>query len=231
MAPASLLAGYMERHSEGRVFLAGTRGTLWNGNGVMLFGTDTTYISLGEYSWHLRPAALLSGALEFEVRRGMGGDPMRARYEPLRQAVELSQWRVTLPAQVLALLAPQLRPYQLNGEVDLSAESVSFSQRGVAGKATVDWKQAGSGLSDVYPLGDYRILMQGDGRELSVQLSTLSGKLRLSGSGQMELGRGLNFNGTAQAAEGEAQESLSELLHHVGPEVSPGVFRLGLVSQ
>ncbi len=231
MAPASLLSAQLERYSGGRLFLAGTHGTLWNGAGVLLFGTDTQYISLGEYAWRLRPAGLLSGGLEFEVSRGGDERPMRARYELFRQTAELSQWHVTLPAQILALLAPQLRPYQLNGEIDLTAEAVSYSQQGVAGRATVDWKQAGSGLSDVYPLGDYRILMDGNGRALSVQLSTLSGKLLLSGSGQMEPGHGLDFNGTAQAAEGEAQESLSELLHHVGPELSPGVFRLGLISQ
>ncbi len=231
MAPASLLSAQLETFSGSRLLLAGTQGTLWSGSGVLLFASDTQYVSLGEYAWRLQPAELLSGGVVFNVKHGADGSPMKVRYEPLRQVAQLSQWHTTLPAQVLAVLAPQLRPYQLNGEIELTAESVSFSKSGIAGKATVDWRQAGSGLTDVYPLGDYRILMEGGGRGLSVQLATLSGKLRLSGSGQMEPGRGLNFNGTAQAAPGEQQDGLSELLHHVGPEVSPGVFSLGLISQ
>jgi len=231
MAPASLLSAQLESFSGSRLLLAGTRGTLWDGSGVLLFVNDTQYISLGEYAWQLRPAELLSGGLAFDVRHGEDTSPMRVRYEPLRQAAELSQWHTTLPAQVLAMISPQLRPYQLNGEIELTTESVLFSQNGIAGKAAVDWMQAGSGLTDVYPLGDYRILMEGNGRGLSVQLSTLSGKLRLSGSGQMEPGKGLSFNGTAQAMQGEQQDSLSELLHHVGPEISPGVFSLGLIAQ
>ena len=231
MAPASLLSAQLEGYSGGRLLLAGTRGTLWNGSGVLLFAADTQYVSLGEYAWRLQPAELLSGGMEFEVKRGVDASPMRVRYEPLRQAAQLSQWHTTLPAQVLAVLAPQLRPYQLNGEIELRAESVSFSQNGIAGEAKVDWLQAGSGLTDVYPLGDYRILLEGGGRGLSVQLSTISGKLHLTGSGQMQPGHGLSFKGTAQAANGEQQEGLSELLHHVGPEISPGVFSLGLVAQ
>lgn len=231
MAPASLLSVQLDSFSGGRLSLANTGGTLWHGSGVLLLRNDTQFISLGDYAWQFRPAELLNNGMAFEVRHGEEGAPMRIRYAPWRRQAELSQWHTTLPAQVLAILSPQLRPYQLSGEIKLTTDALSFSTGGIQGKATVDWTQAGSGLTDVYPLGDYRILMDGTGRLVAVQLSTLSGKLRLAGSGQVEPGRGLLFNGTAQATPGEQQEALTELLHHVGPETSPGVFTLGLISQ
>jgi general secretion pathway protein N len=231
MAPASLLGAQLERFSGGRLSLANTNGTIWSGSGILLFRNDTQFISLGDYAWQIRPAELPSNGLVYEVRHGEGAPPMRARYAVLRQEAELSQWRMVLPAQILAVLSPQLKPYQLHGEVRLATDSLTFSAGGILGRATVDWMQAGSRLTDVYPLGDYRIQMAGTGAGLSIQLSTLAGKLRLSGSGQVVPGRGLTFNGEAQAAPGEQQEALTDLLHRVGPQTSPGVFALALIPQ
>ena len=52
------------------------------------------------------------------------------------------------------------------------------------------------------------------GQAAAVQLDTLDGALRLSGSGAWT-GAGLRFRGAAQAAEGQA-EALSNLLNIIG---------------
>lgn len=230
MAPASVLGGQLQNFSGGKLTLARARGTVWDGAGVLLLQHDAQYVSMGQYAWRFSPAAVLQGALEFEVRHGDAA-PMRARVSPFKQQAELLQWNTTLPAQILGMLAPQLRPYQLNGEIKLSTDSLLFSPAGMQGRASVDWVQAGSGLTDIYPLGDYRIQLEGAGAQLGVQLSTLGGKLQLEGSGRIEPGKGLSFNGTARSAPGEQQESLTELLRHIGPETTPGVYALGLVAQ
>lgn len=230
MAPASLLGAQLESFSGGRLSLANTRGTLWNGSGILLFQHETRFITLGDYAWQLRPAELFTHGLAFAVRHGEQASPMQLAFAPMQQKVELSNWHTTLPAQILAVLAPQLRPYQLSGEIGLTTDSFAFSPSGVEGKAKLDWMQAGSGLSQVYPLGNYQITLEGMGKKTTVQLATVSGELQLAGSGQIELDKGLDFKGTAQAAAGEQQEALTELLHHVGPETSPGVFALGLVA-
>jgi general secretion pathway protein N len=41
----------------------------------------------------------------------------------------------------------------------------------------------------------------------------------------------MSINGTAQAAPGDAAVELNELLHHIGPEIRPGVFKLALMPQ
>jgi general secretion pathway protein N len=94
----------------------------------------------------------------------------------------------------------------------------------------VDWNQATSGLTDIAPLGDYRIVLQGEGADLKVSLTTLTGKLKLAGNGQIQFGRALSFSGTAQAAP-DQKEALSDLLHHIGPELSAGVFNFALAAQ
>jgi hypothetical protein len=79
-------------------------------------------------------------------------------------------------------------------------------------------------------LGDYRIVLQGVGVGLNVSLTTLTGKLILAGTGQMQVGRALTFKGTAQAAS-DQKEALSDLLHHIGPELSSGIFSFALAAQ
>jgi general secretion pathway protein N len=95
----------------------------------------------------------------------------------------------------------------------------------------MDWLGAASALSSIRPLGDYRILLKGNGTALDAQLSTLSGKLQLTGNGTYDNTSGMRFTGTAQAAPGTAATELNELLHHIGPEISPGVFTLALMPQ
>lgn len=225
------MSGGLDKFSAGRLTLAHAHGTLWNGSGALLYKNNSQFIALGDYTWQLRTTELLTGRIAFDVWQGEDTTPMHVRYSPLRQLAELTRWHMTLPAQVLSMLAPQLRPYQLVGEIKMSTDSMSFSPEGILGKTSLDWMQAGSGLTDIYPLGDYRIQIEASGQGVSVQLSTLAGKLQLTGSGQMVPGQQLQFKGTAQALQGDQHEALTDMLHHMGPETSPGVVSFGLASQ
>ncbi len=231
LAPASLLGGGLSEITEGKLSMSEVKGSLWDGNGILLFKDESQFIALGHYAWRWRASALLRGQMELEVSHGADTSPMTLRISLLNLHAELSNWHATLPAQMLALLSAQLRPYQLSGEIAISTDSLVFSKLGGFGKAELDWKNAGSGLTDIYPLGDYRILIDASGQVFSVGLSTLTGKLQLAGSGKNVPGKGLEFKGTAQAAKGDQYVVLTELLHHMGPEVSPGVFSFGLAPQ
>ncbi|HLP97884.1 MAG TPA: type II secretion system protein N [Sideroxyarcus sp.] len=231
LAPASLLGWGMGHASGGALFLADPRGTVWNGSGVLVLQNDASIISLGAYEWHARLADLLAAELTFAVRREESERPMLASFAPLRNEVRLTGLQLTLPVQVLEMASPQLRPYQFSGEIDLQGDELKLSARGIEGKVAMRWERAGSGLSDIYPLGTYLLDMAGTGKTLNVRLSTESGSLLLAGQGQLEQGRGLTFNGTAQAGPGGQLEQLTEMLHHIGPETSPGVFALTLLPQ
>lgn len=226
LAPASLLNLWLERASAGTFLLANADGTVWSGSGDLLLKSDTHFVSFGAYAWKIQPARMLSGALQFDVWQGDTGNPMGVRFSPFKRELGLIGLRAVLPAQILEIFSPKLRAYRLSGEIELESSGLLLSERGVEGRAEVNWTQAGSALSDVYPLGNYRIQLEGAWPVLNLELSTQSGKLLLSGRGRLEQGKGLAFNGTAQAAKGEQQEGLSELLHHIGPESAPGVFTL-----
>lgn len=224
-APASLMGSVLERASNGMLTLAQTKGSLWQGSGIALLRQKTNYQVLGSYRWHLK---IFSAALQVQAGEAT---PMTVRYIPFAGRLNVDHLRVTLPASIISVAAPQLGPYQLQGTFDASSDHLTLSGSGVDGKINVDWLHAASALSEIRPLGDYRVVLQGKGKGLDAQLTTLSGKLQLDGKGSFDITNGMRFSGTAQAAPGAAKEELNELLHHIGPEIRPGVFALALMPQ
>jgi len=228
LAPASLVTVLLERATAGKLSMAQTEGTLWRGEGVLLLAHDNKFLPLGHYAWRISPVANLS---QIAVAVETGADkPTQLLISPWGNEVEVSQGRASLPAQLLSVFAPQLLPYRLSGELALTTEYFQITPDSHSGTVTLDWKQATSGLTDIAPLGDYRILLQGAGADMKVSLVTVAGKLQLAGNGQIQVGRALTFNGTAQAAP-DQKEALSDLLHHIGPELTSGIFSFSLAAQ
>lgn len=223
-APASLVGYALEHATHGRLALAETQGGLWQGSGIAVLKSGPRYQVLGRYRWTLQPwrAAL-------QVQNGDAA-PMHVRFAPFGGHLDIDGLHLTLPASILEIAAPQLGPYQLQGMFDARADHVALGANGMDGMVTVDWADAASGLSSIRPLGAYRIVLQGSGQAVDAQLSTLSGKLVLNAKGRYDAANGLQLGGTAQAAP-EAAAELSEMLHHIGPEISPGVYNLALMPQ
>ncbi len=223
-APASLMSYALQRLSGGALSLAQTNGSLWRGTGVALLRQKTGYLALGIYHWQLQMPSASLRVLASE------STPMTVRYQPVSGGVSIDDLHLTLPASILTIAAPQLGPYQLEGSLVANGDHLTLNADGMKGQIAVDWTRASSALSQIRPLGDYRILLQGNGRNVDAKLSTLSGKLQLTATGSFDKAGQMQITGTAQAAPGSAEE-LSELLHHLGPEVSPGVFTLALMPQ
>ena len=222
-APASLMAYALERASSGMLSLVDTQGSIWQGAGVALLKQRSRFQSLGFYRWNVE---FSRAALQIQTGESA---PMTVRLHPFSGRVEVDDLHVVLPVSILAVIAPQLGPYQLQGTLDASSGHLTLDAGGLNGQIAVDWLQAASALSEIRPLGDYHILLQGDGTALDAKLSTRSGKLVLSATGRYDRAGGVNIDGTAQAAPGAAEAELNELLHHIGPEIGPGVFKLALI--
>lgn len=223
--PASLMGYALERASGGTLSLAQTAGSLWHGSGVALLRQKSHHQTLGSYRWKLN---LLNASLQ--VQAG-SSPPMTVRYIPFAGRLDIEGLHLVLPASSLEIVSPQLGPYQLLGMFELQSEHLALDAKGLNGQVTVDWARAASGLSSIRPLGDYRIVLNGNGNAVDAQISTVSGKLQLNGTGSFTPQNGMRLNGTAQAESGAAGEELNELLHHIGPEIKPGVFALALMPQ
>ena len=239
-APAQWLADGLQRASHGRLLLAEARGSLWNGSAVLVLtggaGSQDASALPGRLVWQLRPHwqglrlrasqdCCLNGELQMLLQPDWGGftlvlgHPQTAGARPLAaiDAPVLGHW----PASWLAGLGTPWNTLQLGGVLQLASpgftvESVQGRLR-LQGTLALELRGVSSRVSTLPTLGSYRLSLQGpgaNGEAAALQLLTLDGALRLSGSGQWA-GEKLRFRGDAQAAEGQAP-ALQNLLNIIG---------------
>jgi general secretion pathway protein N len=121
------------------------------------------------------------------------------------------------PAALLTGLGTPWNTIQPQGELAASTQGLQIEWTAgrirLQGSAEVTVRNLSSRLSTLQPLGSYRLGLRG-GDAVALELATLEGGLRLSGSGQWA-GARLRFSGEASAAPGlEAQ--LGNLLNLLG---------------
>lgn len=230
-APASLLDNYLQHVSQGRMIMANTSGTIWNGSATpALRQQENRFIGLPPLRWDIAVLPLFTGIIK--ARLQWSDQPlapaMDAIISPSR--FELHHALIRLPALALSGVSPILKPARFGGQFQIQSEQLIFSKRGIDGSAVADWQQASSALSSIAPLGNYRLALSGAGDRINIGLTTVSGILLLEGKGNWLAGRGLEFHGRAQASAGN-HDNLTELLHHLGPEESPGVHGFNITPQ
>lgn len=228
-APASWLARALASATGEHLLIVDTRGSVWNGSGVLV-------LAGGAGS---RDAAALPGRLRWKMGvKGFGlqlaaqqdccinGD-LLVGIKPGFGRLELSidtraDWLARLPAGLLAGLGTPWNTLQLGGSLRLSARELKLES--VQGR----WRQFGdlqldllnlsSRVSTVAPLGSYRLSITADPGNAgvsNVRLQTLEGALQLSGAGTLSGGGKSRFVGEASAAPGR-EEALDNLLNIIG---------------
>ena|GEM_PF-1018631 len=232
-APATLLSGWATQASQGRLLLTNVSGTLWQGSATpVLLQKNNALLPLQKMHWSIHPWSLFTGKLSLSLWRDdlPQTSAMRAVLSPSQ--LELHDLNLTMPAAVLGEISPMLRPAQLQGKIQLTSKHLQLTPQNIIGTAQADWFDAGAALSPVNPLGFYNVTLNGapdngTAERLNITLATTSGALILNGQGSWSHAKGLQFRGTAQAAE-QHRAMLAGLLGHLGPQESPGVYTLVL---
>ena len=221
-APARWLSAGVARATGNMVQLAEPQGSLWNGSARLLLtggaGSQDSAALPGRVQWRLTPA-LPGVQAQVTADCCTAGTPLRLRVAPrwggarVALADGQSQW----PSALLTGLGTPWNTLQPEGELSLSTQGLAAEwlagRLQVDGRAEVTARHVSSRLSTLRPIGSYQLKLSG-GEAVALDLSTLEGSLRLSGSGQWVGGR-LRFNGEASAAPGlEAQ--LANLLNIIG---------------
>lgn len=227
--PAGWLAGAIATASAQRVLLTDARGTLWRGSALLVLtggegSRDATALP-DRLEWRigfsglrpelrLRQACCLRGEVRALVSPGWGRVAVQVLPD---QGNTIGQW----PAALLAGLGTPWNTMQMGGTLRLTSpgmtiESVQGRVR-FSGDAALDVAHVSSRVSTLDTLGSYRLTLRGDagsGDGARMELITVDGALRLSGSGQWA-GSGLRFRGEASAAEG-SEPALNNLLNIIG---------------
>lgn len=228
LAPASLMSGWVARATGGRLELANASGTVWHGTAtpVVQFQHEAP-LRLERMAWSVSLRRLWRGELLLDLSLTSAPKTPQMEVALSPRQVELDHLALDLPAAAMGGLDPVLQAMGFQGRLAISARRLVVARNGtVSGSATANWQQAGSTLSPVNPFGNYRLDLTGAGDKVNIALATVSGDLKLQGQGAWQRGA-LSFQASASAG-GARKEAFSEMLHHLGPETSPGVFSFKL---
>jgi general secretion pathway protein N len=204
-APAAWLGEILAANT--RLRLVDARGTVWQGSAILGVsdGRETTLLP-GRVEWQLQ-SVTSARVLHPWLTRPLGVSFASGR-------VAFAQGGARLPAGVLAGLGAPFNTVRPGGVLEVAWSDSEVAGSGFRGEVRVDWRDARSALSTVAPLGAYRLLLSGAGREPSFTLQTLEGPLQLSGNGRM-MGSRVRFQGIA-TAEPSMRAALDGLLGVLG---------------
>ncbi len=225
-APATLIDAGLRQASHGRLRLAEAQGTLWSGSGqieVRDMGGRTGVAK--RLAWRVVPQSLLRGHLVCEV--GLDQSAKRFPVTISLSRIEIANAEIDLPAAVLGLGVPKLAPLGLTGDVLLHVASLTIERKEMQGNATLQWRNAGSVLTPISPLGDYELRLDGEGATVHAYLRTIQGPLRIDGEGSWANGNRPVFLATARVPA-QHQQQLAPLLRLIAVERGEGNFELRL---
>jgi general secretion pathway protein N len=225
LAPAQWAAGAVRSATGGRIDLAETSGSLWNGQATVVLASGSapgsSRASLPErLGWRLSPWALLVGTLDLTLSHPSAlTQPLSIRMSPGSPAV-LGATTLRLPAALLIGLGAPWNTVRPGGVITINWDRLQLAPGRMQGALVAEWQFASSSLTPVSPFGHYRLVTNGQYPGTTLQLQTVSGPLELTGSGTIAEGGRLRFEGTARPVAGtdpSIKSQLTGLISLLGP--------------
>jgi general secretion pathway protein N len=207
LAPAQWLASLVRSATQGRVELAEAAGSFWKGQATLVLTSGTQpglqRASLPErLSWQLSPLALLTGNVDLTLAHPSAlTQPLRVR-ATFGGRLDAGPTTLRLPASLLVGLGAPWNTVRPGGVVSVTWDRLALEPGRMQGNLTAEWQFASSNLTPVSPFGHYRLLTNGVFPGTQLNLLTISGPLELTGSGTINEGGRLRFQGIARAMPG-----------------------------
>ena len=226
LIPASVVAERVTAATGGQVAVADAGGTLWNGAARVRFTAAGGWLDVDSVEWHFRPMMLLFGRLAVDATANADGIDAKASIGRSFTAWELDNAAITASVASVATLAPVAARWRPEGRLVVRIPRWEWNDRGNRGEMSFEWQQAAVSLSDVKPLGDFRVLAAGQGAATRITASTLKGPLQVSGEGSAGPAE-IRFSGEARA-DPSVGKALDPLLDLMGPRKPDGSRALDL---
>lgn len=225
LAPAQWAAAAVRSATDGHVDLAETTGSLWNGQATVVLSSGreagASRASLPErLTWHLSPWQLLLGTVDLTLTHPSAlAQPLSVRVSP-GAATVVGATTLRLPAALLVGLGAPFNTLRPGGVIAISWDRLQIGAGRLQGSINAEWQFASSAMTPVTPFGHYRLTTDGAYPGTQLQLSTISGPLELAGSGTINEGGRLRFEGTARPVAGTdaaVKTQLTGLISLLGP--------------
>lgn len=223
MAPAGLLAWALARASNDAITLQAVTGTVWSGGGELILSRgQASSLGLGRGRWSVSPWWIVLGRVGVSVDFTSPGTVLKAQGRIGLGGATLRNVEVRFPASLVPTVYPPATLAGPSGDVRIEAKRLVLARRNMAGEVVAVWQGAGTMVSNINPLGDYRMIATGQGDAFSLALTTDRGDLRLSGQGRWSLAtRKFEMKGNATPAQ-ESKGALDPLLRLFGRDQGDG---------
>jgi len=220
--PASWFAWGLNQYTHGAVRLDPIGGSLWSGSGkLIVYYPQSTPHDLGTAEWSINPFWLFAGRLQMHWQASAQDTSIDTTLRLGFGQTQLIDTDISFPAQSVSNFYPAATLLSPKGQVRVHTAKFTIDENGIEGNGEILWQNAGSDLSSVQPLGDYRLEITGEGKAANLKLATSRGALDLSGHGKWQLQGGqLQINGTAIPREHVSE--LDPLLKLLGPDQGDG---------
>jgi general secretion pathway protein N len=221
LMPAGYVAAKLEASTRGGVQVHEARGSIWRGAGRATIATPAGPLAVENLEWRFLPARLIAGRLAFAVTGRSAGFESRGEMARSFSRWEARDVAIDGLAAGAASFLPLIAHWRPEGRLAAKAAFFGWNDREMHGEARIEWRAAAVALSEVRPLGSYRVDLRGDGAQARVTLSTIEGPLALAGQGTIAPPARLAFSGEARA-QGTAAAGLQPLLDLMGPRRADG---------
>lgn len=227
-APASLLAWALARTSNNALALDSVTGTLWRGSGDLSYTRAHTGAYLvGRTEWSVNPLWLVRARIGVTTKITNTDAILNAGVILSRGELGLRKAHLRAPASVLQTFYPPLSLAAPTGNIEFNAEEFTMRRDSIVGRADLFWRAAGVQMSDVKPLGDYKIELVGKDASASLNAVTLTGPLSIAGAGTLDLRSGrLRWDLSAHALA--EKERLAPLLSLMGRDQGGGARTISI---
>jgi general secretion pathway protein N len=222
--PARFAAAELEKRAGNAIHIPEANGTIWHGAARAQVEAGGARITLDNVAWRWLPAELLSGRMAFAID-ARSGEAQATGIVARSTALWHARGSLDAPAAFAATAYPLLATFRPEGRLAVRSDDLSWNEREARGEAVAEWRGAAVALSDVRPLGSYRVKLQADGAAMKLDATTLEGPLRIAGQGTVAPPGSVTFNGEARA-EGPNARALDPLLDMLGPKRADGARTL-----
>jgi len=183
LAPASIVAPYLERATYGRLAVSEVEGTLWRGQGVLAAGTARLPMA-----WKLDAAHLLAGEAHVHVTPVDGKSPSpRADVMAADRHLALSDVVVVVPAAILQQALTRTLPVRagwvVDGEIAAATSRLEWTPAAYRGDLRVVWRDARLTLAPALAidLGEATATLAAQGDRLAGPVVNVGGNLDVRG--------------------------------------------------
>ncbi|MDH5633668.1 MAG: type II secretion system protein N [Gammaproteobacteria bacterium] len=230
-APASLLAWAMEKAGISSFILQQPNGTVWHGHGLIATPAGSNQAAvITRVEWRIRPFHLLLGKLKTSLTFSDEALMGKATVSITPGTLLIDKLKLAAPASTVGLIYAPASLLSLSGNITVTANTFSLSRKQFLGTATLTWRDAGSALTPVNPLGNFEFGATSDktGNKASIRGKNLDGPLVFSINGNWDIGGSqmLNLNGFIQP--GERKQELEPLLRMIGNDNGGGRRNINL---